>query len=49
MIIKSHRHWIEEIRKYTNEKNDKNIVKYALSYTLQSLRNGENMNKFKWK
>ena len=31
------------------EYTDEEIIKFALSYTLQSLRKGENMNRFKWK
>ena len=44
----SHIHWIKEIQKYTGETSALNVVKYALSYTLQSLRANENMNRFKW-
>ena len=40
--------WINEIKKYDNTKSDKDIMKFALAYTLQSLRNNENMNRFKW-
>lgn len=47
--IKSHQKWIDEIRKYRGEYTDDEIIKFALSYTLQSLRNNENMDKFKWK
>jgi len=44
----SHNHWIREIKKYTGETNDDNVIKFALSYTLQSLRNSENLQRFKW-
>lgn len=46
--MKSYQHWINEIRKYEKEHTDNDIIKYALSYTLQSLRANENMNRFKW-
>ena len=39
---------IDEIKPYLGTKLDAVVLKYALSYTLQSLRNNENMNKFKW-
>ena len=48
MNLDSHNHWIVEIKKYLGDFSDDEIVKYALSYTLQSLRNGEDMNRFKW-
>lgn len=40
--------WINEIKKYIDCENDKHIIKFCLSYTLQSLRNGENLDRFKW-
>ena len=46
--IKSHQHWIKEIKKYRGDYSDDEIIKFALSYTLQSLRAGENMERFKW-
>lgn len=52
MIVKSHNHWIREIRKLlknSDEVSDEDIVKFALSYTLQSLRYGEDFDRFKWK
>jgi len=45
----SHNHWIKEIGKYTGEKNYENIIKFSLSYTLQSLKQNEDFNRFKWK
>ena len=48
MNIKSHNHWVKEIQKYKSDLTDEEVVKFALSYTLQSLRHGENMNRFKW-
>ena len=48
MSIKSHNHWIKEIRKYVGDKTDEEIIKFSLSYTLQSLRAEEDFNRFKW-
>ena len=50
MIPKGHERWIERIREYDEmeSKTDREIIIYALSYTLQSLRYNENMNRFKW-
>lgn len=45
----SHNNWIKEIGKYTGEDNYNNIIKFSLSYTLQSLRHDEDFNRFKWK
>lgn len=44
--------WIKEIKKYVDnedfEYNEEFIIKLCLSYTLQSLRNGENLKRFQW-
>lgn len=40
--------WINEIKAYLGTESDAVVLKYALSYTLQSLRNNENMDRFKW-
>lgn len=48
MNIDSHHRWIEEIGELIGEEDDGNIVRYALSYTLQSLRAGEDMHRFRW-
>ena len=50
MIPKGHERWIERIKEYDEmkSKTDREIIIYALSYTLQSLRHNENMNRFKW-
>lgn len=46
--------WIKQIKNYvekTNEGfeyNEEFIIKFCLSYTLQSLRNGENLKRFRW-
>ena len=50
MIPKGHERWIERIREYGDmeSKTDREIIIYALSYTLQSLRYNEDMNRFKW-
>lgn len=47
----SHYHWINEIRrllKNGNNVSDEDIVKFSLSYTLQSLKYGEDFDRFKW-
>ena len=41
--------WIRQIKEYTGETDDSNFIQYCLSYTLQSLKNKENMERFKWK
>ncbi len=45
--IWNHYSWIKEIRQYINRTDDE-VIRYSLAYTLQSLRNNENMNRFKW-
>ena len=45
----SHMHWVKEIGKHINEDNSLNIIRFALSYTLQSIRAGENLDRFKWR
>ena len=40
--------WIDEIKPYLNTESNAEVLKYALSHTLQSLRNNENMDRFKW-
>lgn len=39
--------WIDEIKKYTGEKDTANVIQYALSFTFQALRNGDE-NMYKW-
>lgn len=48
--INNREKWINEIKSYTGEKNDANVIQFALSWTLQSLRHDKNevMTKFKW-
>lgn len=46
--IWAHENWIREIGKYTGEKDYDLIVRFALSYTLQSLRAGEDVHRFRW-
>lgn len=41
--------WLNEIKKYTGHSSDVLCLKFCLSYTLQSLRYGEDFNRFKWK
>jgi len=45
----SHSNWIKEISKYIGEENYENIIKFSLSYTLQSLRANEDFDRFKWR
>ena len=44
--------WIKEIKKYIDnedfEYNEEFIIKFCLSYTLQSLRNDEDLKRFRW-
>lgn len=44
--------WIKQIKNYVDnedfEYNEEFIIKLCLSYTLQSLRNGENLKRFQW-
>ena len=44
----SHNRWITRIGEYTGEDDALNIIRFSLSYTLQSLRYGEDLNRFKW-
>ena len=45
--------WIDQIKEYLKESdfdyNNDFVIKLALSYTLQSLRNDENLKRFQWK
>lgn len=43
--------WINEIKELTGETDDINVIQFALSYTLQSLKynKDEVFNRFKWK
>lgn len=51
---KHYQRWVNQIKKYVKETNtdftydDDFIIKIALSYTLQSLRNGESLKRFQW-
>ena len=51
---KHYQRWIHQIKKYVEEANpnfeydDDFIIKIALSYTLQSLRNNESLKRFQW-
>lgn len=40
--------WINQIKEYVDLEDDDFIIKLALSYTLQSLRCGENLRRFQW-
>ena len=48
--IDSHQNWIREISKIIDDEDPNNVVRFALSYTLQSLRHNreEVFTKFKW-
>lgn len=46
--MKGHQHWIERLSNYLPNRSDKDIIKYCMSYTLQSFRYEEDMNRFKW-
>lgn len=43
-----HSKWIEDIGKYIHQDDNVDIIKFALSYTLQSLKAKEDINRFKW-
>lgn len=51
---KHYQRWVNQIKKYVEEDNpdftydEDFIIKIALSYTLQSLRNGESLKRFQW-
>ena len=49
--INDRNRWIQEIKEITNETSTANVIQFALSYTLQSLKHDkeEVYNKFKWK
>lgn len=42
--------WINEIKSFTGETDDANVIQFCLSYTLQSLKynKDEVLNRFKW-
>ena len=44
----SHVRWVREIGDFLKEDDFHNIVKFSLAYTLQSIRAGENLDRFKW-
>lgn len=46
--ITYHNNWLSEINKYIGEMSYDEIILYCVSYTLQSLRNNEDMERFKW-
>lgn len=48
--IDSHNHWVREISEIIDEDNMDNVVKFALSYTLQSLKHNKDevFTRFKW-
>ena len=48
LILNNRKRWVDDIKKYINECDDWNIIQFCLSYTLQSLKNGEDMDRFKW-
>lgn len=45
----SHIHWVKEIGEIIGKDDVRDIVIFTLSYTLQSLKAGEDVNRFKWK
>ena len=52
LVLKNQLDTIKEIKEYVDnedfEYNEKFIIKLCLSYTLQSLRNGEDLKRFQW-
>lgn len=45
----SHVRWVKRIGDMIGEDDTRNIIIFSLSYTLQSLKAGDNFNRFKWK
>ena len=45
--INDRERWINQIKEYTGETDTTNVIQYALSFTLQALRNGDE-NQYKW-
>lgn len=45
----SHIRWVKVIGDIIGEDNVRNIIIFSLSYTLQSLREEEDFNRFKWR
>lgn len=41
--------WIKEICKYIGEQPNEYVIKLAIGYLLQSLRNGEDIYRFQWR
>ena len=41
--------WIDEIDEYVQLNDADLIIKMSLSYTLQSLRHGEDIKRFQWR
>lgn len=48
IYLSKHHKWVEDLHSYLPNQSDESIIEYCLSYTLQSLRNGEDMDRFKW-
>ena len=48
MDLGTHNKWVKELGNYLRNHTNKDIIKYTLSYTLQSFRYEEDMNRFKW-
>lgn len=46
--IEEYKSWINQINEYVTLDDDKYIIKFALAYTLQSLRSGVDLDRFKW-
>lgn len=40
--------WAIEINKYINLEKEEDIIRFCLSYTLQSLKAGEDFSRFRW-
>ncbi len=45
----SHLRWVKRIGEIVGENDTRNIIIFCLSYTLQSLREEEDFDRFKWK
>lgn len=40
--------WVKEVNKYIKRDKEEDVIRFCLAYTLQSLRAGEDLDRFKW-
>ncbi len=46
--VEQHNEWVDEVGKYIESEEPKDIILFCVSYTLQSLRAEEDMLRFRW-